>query len=58
MPDTKEIIRKKTTLNATVSPYISEKVNRLVEERRFSSASDLVSIALTEFLQNIQETEK
>lgn len=43
-------VRKKITLCATVSPYIAEKVDVLVEEKKFSSVSDLVGVALAEFL--------
>ncbi|MHC1757527.1 MAG: ribbon-helix-helix domain-containing protein [Methanosarcina sp.] len=43
-------IKKKNTLNVTVSPYLAKKVDKLVNERIFSSASDLVSLALSEFL--------
>jgi Arc/MetJ-type ribon-helix-helix transcriptional regulator len=51
-------VRKKIPLCTTVSPYISKKVNRLVEEQEFSSASDLVSMALSEFLQKFPDKKK
>jgi Arc/MetJ-type ribon-helix-helix transcriptional regulator len=42
--------RKKETICATVSPYTKKKVDELVESGEFSSMSDLVSVAITEFL--------
>lgn len=42
--------RKKETICATVSPYTKKQVDMLVESGEFSSMSDLVSVAITEFL--------
>ncbi|WP_440944986.1 hypothetical protein ACSAZL_12560 [Methanosarcina sp. T3] len=45
-----QIKKKKVTLNVTVSPYLKRKIDALVETEEFSSASDLTTTALTEFL--------
>lgn len=42
--------RKKVTVNATISPYLVKKMDKLIEDEEFSSSSDLISIAVTEFL--------
>ena len=42
--------RKKNTICATVSPYIKKQVDELVATGDFSSMSDLVSIAISEFI--------
>ena len=46
--------RKKDTICATVSPYTAKQVEELVASGDFSSKSDLVNIALTEFLTKYQ----
>lgn len=46
---------KKGIIHATVSPYIMKRVDELVADGKFSSRSDLVSIALAEFI-NKQKT--
>ncbi|WP_440953871.1 ribbon-helix-helix domain-containing protein [Methanosarcina sp. Mfa9] len=45
-----DIQYKKEKISATVSPYIKKQVDELVKNKEFSSVSDLVSTALTEFL--------
>lgn len=45
-----KVSNKKVTVNATLSPYIVKKMNKLIEDGGFSSVSDLISIAVTEFL--------
>lgn len=42
--------RNKDTICATVSPYTRRQVEDLVENGDFGSMSDLVGVALTEFL--------
>lgn len=42
--------RNKVDVSTTLSPYIYSKMEDLVGLERFSSVSDLISIALTEFL--------
>lgn len=42
--------RNKITISITVSPYIKKRADELVESKQFSSVSDLVNIALTEFI--------
>lgn len=42
--------RKKEAIHATVSPYIKKKADELVAKKDFSSMSDLVNTALTEFI--------
>jgi Arc/MetJ-type ribon-helix-helix transcriptional regulator len=44
------IKRKKEDLHVTVSPYVKKKMDRLVGNKEFSSATDLTETALTEFL--------
>jgi Arc/MetJ-type ribon-helix-helix transcriptional regulator len=45
------IVRKKINVRATISPHLWKKMNRLVDkEEEFSSVSDLISVAVTEFL--------
>lgn len=44
------IRKRKETLNVTISPYLKKKIEVLVETDEFSSASDLATTALTEFL--------
>jgi Arc/MetJ-type ribon-helix-helix transcriptional regulator len=44
------IKQKKDSIHATVSPYIKKQAEALVETEEFSSMSDLVSIALAEFI--------
>ncbi|WP_321430504.1 hypothetical protein [uncultured Methanolobus sp.] len=42
--------RNKPLITASVSPYIREQAEMLVESGNFGSMSDLVSIALAEFI--------
>lgn len=42
--------RNKYTISATVSPYLKEQVEELVATGKFSSISDVVSIAISEFV--------
>ena len=44
------IVRKKVNVRATLSPHLVKKMNRLVNSKEFSSISDLISLAVTEFL--------
>lgn len=50
--------RKKNTICATVSPYTKKQVDALVEAGDFSSMSDLVNVALTEFLVKYEVVKK
>jgi Arc/MetJ-type ribon-helix-helix transcriptional regulator len=45
-------IKKKSKIDvtSTLSPYLKEKMDRLVNEEKFSSVSDLISVAVTELL--------
>lgn len=47
----------KINLRVTVSPYISEKMDTLVNKKKFSSVSDLVSVAVTKLLVEFQDEE-
>ena len=51
-------VRNKETICATVSPYLKKQVDILVEAKEFSSRSDLVNIALTEFLTNYESRKR
>lgn len=42
--------RNKESIHVTVSPYLKKQADQLVESEDFSSMSDLVSIALAEFI--------
>jgi Arc/MetJ-type ribon-helix-helix transcriptional regulator len=42
--------RNKETICATVSPYTKKQVEALVDSGEFGSMSDLVGVAITEFL--------
>lgn len=42
--------RNKYTISATVNPYLKEQVEELVATGKFSSISDVVSIAISEFV--------
>ncbi|TGC08014.1 hypothetical protein [Methanolobus halotolerans] len=53
-----KIKRKKNTICATVSPYTKRQVDALVEAGDFSSMSDLVNVALTEFLVKYESLKK
>ncbi|WP_292471614.1 hypothetical protein [Methanolobus sp.] len=44
--------RNKPLITASVSPYIKEQADALVDSGNFGSMSDLVSIALAEFIGN------
>ena len=50
--------RKKNTICATVSPYIKKQVDELVASGDFSSMSDLVSIAISEFIGRYNREQK
>lgn len=52
------IKQKKESIHATVSPYIKKQAEKLVETEEFSSMSDLVSIALAEFIGKYQREQK
>lgn len=43
-------VRNKDTICATVSPYTRRQVEELVKNKEFGSMSDLVGVAITEFL--------
>lgn len=44
-------VRKKENICATLSPHLVKKIRKLVDQDdEFSSVSDLVSVAVTEFL--------
>ena len=43
-----KIVRRKIQVNATVSPILAKKIDAGVESEKYSSQSDLVSIALAE----------
>jgi len=49
-PQKKKVIKKKLVVNTTLSPHLVKKMDRLVYEEEFSSRSDCISIAVTEFL--------
>ncbi|WP_135390428.1 hypothetical protein [Methanolobus halotolerans] len=49
---------KKESIHATVSPYIKKQAEELVESKDFSSMSDLVSIALAEFIGRYKREQK
>ncbi|ADI73568.1 hypothetical protein Metev_0662 [Methanohalobium evestigatum Z-7303] len=55
---TAESKRKKNTICATVSPYVKKRVDDLVNSNDFSSMSDLVSQALSEFIANYEKKDK
>lgn len=44
-----EVVKKKEQINATVSPWIKKRCLELAETPEFSSVSDVVSQALSEF---------
>lgn len=44
-----KIIRRKVQVNATLSPILAKKIDEGVESEKYSSQSDLVSMALTEY---------
>jgi len=46
----KEYVRKKPIVSGTVSPVHKKKIDKLVEKGEFASISDLLSQAVTEFL--------
>lgn len=48
---------KKSVVNATLSPHLVKKMDRLVNEEEFSSRSDLVSVAVTELLVQFPDRE-
>ncbi|TGC11572.1 hypothetical protein [Methanolobus halotolerans] len=49
---------KKESIHATVSPYIKKQAEELVATGDFSSMSDLVSIALAEFIGRYNREQK
>ena len=50
-----QINKKKINIRATVSPYLSENMGKLVEKGKFSSISDLISVAVTKLLTEYPE---
>jgi Arc/MetJ-type ribon-helix-helix transcriptional regulator len=52
------VARKKKTIYATLSPHLVKKMNRLIGDGDFSSVSDVVSVAVTEFLVKFPDNEK
>ncbi len=48
-------VRKKGTIHATISPYVLKRAEKLVEDKEFSSLSDLVNSALIEFLDRYED---
>lgn len=44
-----KIVRRKVQVNATLSPILAKKIDEGVESEKYSSQSDLVSMALTEY---------
>lgn len=42
--------RNKATICATVSPWLKNRLEKMVEGREFSSVSDIVSLACHEFM--------
>lgn len=54
------ITRRKSTVHATVSPILAKKLDEGTESEKYSSQSDLVSIALTEYFvrEEMREHEK
>jgi two-component system, sensor histidine kinase PdtaS len=51
------IRKKKTQINATVSPYIKQRCVEISETADFASLSDVVSVALSEFIGKYDERE-
>jgi len=49
---------RKESIHATVSPYIKKQAEELVATEEFSSMSDLVSIALAEFIGRYKREQK
>ncbi|WP_292461740.1 hypothetical protein [Methanolobus sp.] len=49
---------KKESIHATVSPYIKKQAEELVDTGDFSSMSDLVSVALAEFIGHYKREQK
>jgi Arc/MetJ-type ribon-helix-helix transcriptional regulator len=49
---------KKESIHATVSPYIKKQAEELVASGDFSSMSDLVSVALAEFIGHYKREQK
>ncbi|WMW22769.1 hypothetical protein RE476_02805 [Methanolobus mangrovi] len=49
---------KKESIHATVSPYIKKQAEELVDTGDFSSMSDLVSVALAEFIGRYKREQK
>ncbi len=50
--------RLKETINATVPPYIKRRAEELVESGDFTSISDVVTTALSEFFVNYEARKK
>lgn len=50
--------RNKESIHATVSPYLKKQADELVATEEFSSMSDLVSIALAEFIGRYNREQK
>lgn len=55
MPSIKK--KSKIDVTSTLSPYLKEKMDRLVNEEKFSSVSDLISVAVTELLTRYPDKE-
>ncbi len=49
---------KKENINATLSPHLAKRMDQLVLAGEFSSVSDLISIAVTEFLMKFPNYEE
>ncbi|WP_406657204.1 ribbon-helix-helix domain-containing protein [Methanolobus sp. ZRKC2] len=48
----------KYKIGVTISPYLKERADELIEEKKFSSMSDLVGIALAKFLGEYDQAQK
>jgi len=53
-----EIIRKRSQLNITTRPILKKQAQTLAESGLFTSVSDVVTMALTEFFNNHPEFKK
>jgi Arc/MetJ-type ribon-helix-helix transcriptional regulator len=49
---------KKYKIGVTISPYLKERADQLIEEQKFSSMSDLMSVALAKFLGEYDKEQK
>jgi Arc/MetJ-type ribon-helix-helix transcriptional regulator len=48
----------KFKIGVTISPYLKERADQLLEENKFSSMSDLMSVALAKFLGDYDREQK